>query len=183
MRAVALSLLGLALAVTCCGAPAESEPRESPEPATKALEPEGCGMVFSPVPELLDATEVATARWSAATGCDIRVGEGGVPVLLTDQILDPNGVERDGWAGVVNEYSPPSPELAGLRGSLVVLLTGRRMPLAVLHEMAHALGQPGHIDGSGDVLDGAAPAPVIGPLSLESLCSVLPCTAFRPESL
>lgn len=173
-----LSLV-LAISVTCCGSPPLAEqdastPLDDAEtPAPAPTEPEGCGMVFSPVPELLEATELATARWSAATGCDVRVGEGGVPVVFVDPIADGLvGENGETAAGGVYRY-----ELTGVCaqiGQVAEYMT----PQTVAHEMGHCIGQPGHTE---DGLMSPYAKGQLNAASLQRVCDVFPCAAFVPE--
>jgi len=190
MRPVALSLLGLALAVTCCGSPGETV-SEMPAPAAEATveapeattaesepetaEPEGCGMVFTPVPELLEATEAAAARWSPATGCDVRVDEGGLPVVVLDDVINLEGESKNARTTFKGEPGAATPLAIEVRRDIP-----RDFGRVMVHEMGHALGGHGHTDSG--VMKGKSEAGApIDALSLSLVCENLSCVAFVPE--
>lgn len=175
MRPIVLSLLGLSLAVTCCGAPTEPEPGESPEPATVAPEPEHCGMVFSPSPELLEATEIAAARWSAATGCDVRVGEGGLPMTVLDEVIDLDGDSKTARTTFKGE-----PGAAYAMGIEVRRDRAWDFDRLVAHEMGHALGGHGHTE-TGVMKGRCDTGAPIDAVSLGLVCENLSCASFATE--
>jgi hypothetical protein len=128
-----------------------------------------CGAAFDPDPVLLADTTAAAARWSAATGCDIRVEAGGVPVQLVLSIKRPDGSDT------------PGAVTADL--SLVEIhqkARGAQRTRTVLHEMGHALGA-GHVHAHGVMSDTAPFDAVIDAPSLEEVCAHLACSAFVPE--
>lgn len=175
--------LVLAISVTCCGSPPETQwdasgstPLDDAEtPAPPPTEPEGCGMVFSPVAELLEATEIAAARWSTATGCDVRVGEGGLPVTEQTDMRDRDGDPVNGRALVYSDAV--TREYARCDG---LVLSTTRAERTVAHEMGHCLGAMGHASAGmlseyadgGDLIDAAA---------LDLVCANLACAGFNPE--
>lgn len=137
------------------------------------VEAEPCGMVFSPVPELLDATVAQAARWSVATGCDIRVGEGGVPVVIAEQILAPDGTRR---RGVAREESGVLVRIEIERATAIFSNT---LDTILGHEIGHVLGAHAH---AGCLM--ASPVVNHAPIcaaDLEAVCASLACSAFNPE--
>lgn len=190
-------LTALALSAFGCGSPPEAQPDASEStplddaetPAPDANEPEGCGMVFSPVPELRRATEIAAARWSAATGCDVRVGEGGVPLRalpLVFAVQDSRGIRVagepiDGGEQLCGASFGRIGESITWQVSIATATPG--CPSAehiVTHETGHVLrADYGHSNG------GSMQVPLLGgPIeetSLGFVCSGFPCAGFNPE--
>lgn len=138
-------------------------------------EPEACGMVFSPVPELLEATELAAARWSAATGCDVRVGEGGVPVVYVDPVADGLvGIGGNGENASGGVYRYEETGACAQIGQVIEHSTAQ----TVAHEIGHCIGQPGHTE---DGLMSPFAKGALNAASLERVCDVFPCAWFNPE--
>lgn len=151
------------LLVAACGACRGEEVSES----EAAVEPE---IVFTPDDVLAADVTSAAARWSAATGREIVVGEGGVPVQLVLAIKRPDGTDT------------PGAVTADL--SLVEIhqkARGAQRTRTVLHEIGHALGA-GHAHTHGVMSDAAPFDAVIDAASLEEVCAHLACTAFIPEA-
>jgi hypothetical protein len=126
-------------------------------------------VAFSPDEALRLDVELAALRWGAATGCDVFVGDGGIPVLVVASVERPDGTQAPGKTSEardrieVNVRSRPSQRTS-----------------TVLHEMGHALG--GDHVGSRGVLSGEkGRVDVIDAPALESVCSRLPCAALSPE--
>jgi len=129
-----------------------------------------CGMTFDPAPALLEATEAAATRWSAATGCDVRVEAGGVPVRFA------SAEERGGHQAaavrnrVTGEWSVGvAPSL--LRWTAETLLT---------HELGHVLGCLGHTT-DGLMAETTTLYAPIDASALDCVCSSLACALFAPE--
>lgn len=168
------ALLG---AIGCAqGAPIPSgtlDMSPSSAPAEQALDAPACERVFSPEAGLEAATQAAAERWSAATGCDVHLGEGGWWVL---------------WAGEITIVDAP----AGTVGLGATYPDDRATWIArdqslgdltftVTHEMGHALrAERGHAD-SGLMAAAAKPGALIDDASLSFVCATLPCEAFNPE--
>ncbi len=165
--------LVLVLGMAACSQGAESEDPQLAGPfVLHAGEPEPapCGMAFDPAPELLAATEAAAARWSAATGCDVRVEAGGVPVIVADDLRTASGKRAaEAW-----RHTAAEPDVCR-RIDVDSELGG---PISVAHGLGHCLGARGHAE-SGLMADGAPG--VIDAASLSLVCSLLDCTAFAPE--
>jgi hypothetical protein len=205
--------LWLALALlAACGSPPAADEAVAPGQAPTTTVPEDpqathladgdvtsadaphrpCRMAFDPDPELLAATEAAADRWAPATGCDVRVEAGGVPVRAMPRIFiaddeqvvhgdDPNGDRHlvcgvtqhrwdvGAWAIHVATDSPPCT---------------RPLDEVVAHEVGHAFGPPAtHAEG-GLSADSNAPrrTSLISDETLEWACSYTDCLAFAPES-
>lgn len=165
--------LVLVLAMAACAQGAEIAPQlvgpfvlhpGEPEPAP-------CGMAFDPAPELRGATEKAAERWSAATGCDVRVEAGGVPVVVARGLTTSGGKRVAGaW-----RHTAAEPDICR-RIDIDDQLGG---PITVAHELGHCLGARGHSE-TGLMAEGA-PGPIDG-ASLALVCSALHCSVFVPES-
>jgi hypothetical protein len=149
-------------------ASADSPPSVESEPPGRAAIPTECAVTFSPEPELGAATRSAASDWSAATGCAITVGAGGIPVLLADSIPDADGDEHMGVT---------SPE----RDVIRIHRRATRRYHVVVHEMGHALGGD-HVETDG-VLSGQVPRTnTIDAASRASVCSRLSCAPASPQS-
>lgn len=177
-----VSLVCLAGACGACSAAGDSAvysdgPVPSPAAGTQlaASEPEPCGVAFDPAPELLEATQRAAERWSAATGCDVRVDADGIPLVVLDEVIDNAGKPTRGrtttvWVdGVLR-----TDRIEYRRDSLDQV--GRIVP----HEMGHAIGGYGH-SGAGIMRERPKATDVIDSSSLELVCATLDCAAFEPE--
>ena len=148
--------------------------------AAAPVEAPVCRVVFSPDPELLDETVAATARWAAATGCDIGVAEGGIAVRLVEQgWMSGNGTTADGHT-FTTERQPG--ELPGTNIEIDIARTHRA--LSLLHEIGHVLRwDDAHIEDAPAALmfhDGGR-----GRITAEDVtyaCSgPIACMAFVPE--
>jgi hypothetical protein len=145
------------------------------DPLPEPVAPTGCGMVFSPVPELLEATEVAAARWSSATGCDIRVGEGGIPVTEESDMRDSDGNVVSGKTPLVLDASTR----AYIRCLSVTVSTDRNDGV-LPHEIGHCIGAAGHTT-EGLMSEYPGDHDIINSVSLELVCQSLDCASFNPE--
>lgn len=188
--------LVLVLAIAACAQGAEIDPQLVGPFVLHASspEPEPCGMAFDPAPALLAATEDAAARWSAATGCDVRVEAGGVPIVAWYSLF----VEyREGRALLSSiNHGGTMRHICGLStwtdddSAVRIIDVSQPYPgcedteWSVMHEMFHALvGERGHSE-SGVGASGNDPdrSPRIDEASLLAVCSRRPCSAFTPES-
>jgi hypothetical protein len=161
-----LVLLGL---LAACGGNAESEPDLlATVPYVLHDEPR-FGLALTPHPALADATQRAAERWSSATGCDVRVAPGGVPVVHVRGLTTTSGKRAAGalrhTGNDVCKRIDIDDELGG--------------PRTVAHEIGHCLGAHGHAE-SGLMAEGAGSG-VIEAASLTFVCSKVACTAFQPE--
>lgn len=142
---------------------------ETPAPA--------CRVVFSPEESLRPETEEAAARWSKATGCDVAVGEGGIPVRLVDDLgLSERGTRVHGWTHCLDTSVPCK------RSGLVIDLTPEHKPAAMAHEIGHALPAiMAHVTDEHALMDNSGGDGFILAADLVQICSVLHCQAFAPE--
>lgn len=168
LHLVSISLLSLA-----CSAAGQDE--SGSVYSVTATGVETCGMSFDPVPELLDGSTVAASRWSTATGCDISIAEGGIPVVLAD----PDQV-RDS-AGVLKRSTTE------IKDGVPIVIKYRRGPLLpwtvetmLTHEFGHALGAHGHTQ-SGIMAEATKLGAKIDEEALELVCAELQCVALAPE--
>jgi hypothetical protein len=132
--------------------------------------------VFTPAPELRAATERAAARWAGATGCDIRVGPAGLPVVLVPNVVATDGEPANGATdGFVDA-----------RGRLVAYVqvriarTAKDPERTLLHEMGHALGALGHAQTG---IMAVAPSAVahLDPAAIELVCATLDCVRVQDD--
>lgn len=161
-----LVLLVALLAQACAGS--SSPPRDEEAPPGLALTA-ACSVVLSPGPVLVEPTAAAAERWSAATGCDIRLGDGGVPVTLVLSIRRPDGSEAPGMTPADRsriEVNQRTGEPQRYR--------------TIAHELGHLLGVDAHVEGNG-IMGGEGHQDVIDGESLAAVCAALPCAWFRPE--
>ena len=136
-----------------------------------------CGVVFSPEESLRIEVEATAARWAAATGCDIRVGEGGIPVRVSADLgLSSRGTRVHGWTHCSDLEVPCK------RSQLIIEVTADHKPATLAHELGHAL--PNRMDHlEGDALMGpAGGAGLISAADLTYVCERLHCQAFVPEA-
>jgi hypothetical protein len=186
--------------LACCGeAPdvTEFDPAFAVELSTirpAPLEVGHCGMAFDPVSEMLELTKAAAARWSSATGCDVRVEPGGVPVraqgfLFIEEL--PSGLVR------VHDSNPQLAfdELCGGTfwrpdGSVSHIIVATDSPscprgpgVSTDHEAGHALARRRGHPATGLMADTNADGrtDVVNSASLVWICEALDCAVFVPE--
>lgn len=163
------------LLLTCsvalgCGGDAIPPSAAAGTPGPTLIGAAHCAATFSPDAALLEATELAAARWSVATGCEVVVAEGGVPVELAATIPRPDGSEAPGATSAERDL---------VRINMRVGKAQRER--TVMHELGHALG--GDHTASDGVLSGAKGGrDVIDAEALATVCSRLPCTVRNAES-
>jgi hypothetical protein len=163
--------LVLMLGVAACAQGAEIDPQlegpfvlhaGGPEP-----EPAPCGLAFDPDPELLEATEAAAARWSAATGCDVRIEAGGIAVRIAST------EQRGGHQAAARRNRETGEWAIGVAPGLLPWTADTLLT----HEFGHVLGCVEHTpDGlMAEVIELYAP---IDESALRCVCAVLECAVF-----
>lgn len=175
-----LLLLAVLLLAACAGSEPSLDATEETAPLAVAIEtaPEVvCSVTFTPDPELLAETRQAAARWSAATGCDIRVGEGGIAVrLVAERMVTPEGTEGHG-----HTYCPTSDPCT--RSGLVIDVARDHHPATIAHEMGHALGSSSaHVEDESALMFHTGGEGAIVSADLCYVCETLGCSAFVPEA-
>lgn len=135
-----------------------------------------CHQYFDPDPDTRRFVEPAVARWSRATGCDIAIKAGGIPIMNVPSITMPDGryvggiTVFDNWCGVkeiqISDLSPDPFRTA-------------------VHEIGHVIGRSCLRDDSGHSATGVMSSSIgqkkIDESSLTLICGVLECDEFRPE--
>jgi hypothetical protein len=166
--------LTLALLLAACGA----EPIEATGPIVLTPDaevergPEPLPVItLSPSPELLDAATDWAARWSAATGRGIVVGDGGHRIEAQDDVLNDAGKRLCGGTRLST----------GIRVARVQAGTCPGMYETLGHELGHLLGADAHTESHG-IMDVASDPRPIDAAALELVCANLECSAFRPET-
>jgi hypothetical protein len=176
-----LLLLALLLPLVChCGgaldgqegAPAALDQSTVPEDPESATEPTPLPeIVLSPSAEMLDATEDWAKRWSAATGRDIRVGEGGSVIVAEDVVTSEDGTRR--LCGGIRLST-------GIRVARIQAATCPGMYETLGHELGHLLGADAHSD-EGDVMAVSSDPQPITAKGLALVCPNLGCPIKTPE--
>lgn len=161
-----LYALGLA---ACGGAPDVEQLAAPSSPA--------CGFALVPARELIDETKSAAARWSAATGCSIRIERGGFRVRLVEPMRTRSGAVQPGLTH----------RLEG--GELVIDVTSERSEAVLPHEFGHLLQllgsapppPPGHLDDGFSLMVSGGGEGAISEADLDFVCAGFPCAARVPE--
>jgi len=200
MRRAVLTLLALALGCACGaepdGAPVTLAPAESDSDRSEPV-------LLSPVPELEYATKRAVYRWNVASGCgegsgcEVVLGEGGIPVAYADEIVSAKGTRAQAVTCRGDEGANVC-----TRGQVAVFVRrGNTEPeRLVAHEVGHLRG--GHhtetgVMWSADGMSAAEKAAIeampyrdlverfaitrIDAASLHSVCERQRCLGFTPE--
>lgn len=166
------------LLLTCsvalgCGSDAipPSAPADTPGPTlTPQVGEAYCYVAFSPDEELREATELAAARWSLATGCEVVVAEGGIPIELAASVERPDGSQAP---GVTSEDR----KLIQINARS----SATQRTSSVFHEMGHALGGD-HTLTQGVLSGEKGRVDIIDQAALDTVCSRLACGAVSPEA-
>jgi hypothetical protein len=154
-----LARFGMVAALVAAGCDADVSPPHGPPAAAEPI-------VLSPDAELADEVAAAAARWAAATGRALELGDGGLPILAADAIPREDGTQARGET-MMGQYSR----------------IHRRAPdraRTVLHELGHLLGGD-HVDTMGVLSYRRGYVAIIDGASLAAVCERLECLAFRPE--
>lgn len=162
----ALLLVVLALVVGCSGA-------SGVEPSAPS-----CGFALVPAPALVAEVKAAAERWSAATGCDVRIERGGVRVRLVPPMRTRSGGVQPGLTHWLDS------------GELVIDVTDERSAPVIPHELGHLLQLLGdapppperaHLTDGFSLLASGGGEGFITDADLEFVCSGFPCAARVPE--
>lgn len=103
------------------------------------MEAARCGAVFSADSGIAELVESAATQWSEATGCDVRLGEGGIPVSYVERIVDARGNPQ---CGETHRLRDDSGAILGVDFIHISTNLADRCHLHardVLHEMGHGL--------------------------------------------
>lgn len=159
-------------------------------------EPVLVAYTLTPDADIFGFTQRAVYRWNTArgcepgSGCELTIGEGGIPVGYVDEILMP-GVDEHGDPMHASGASQPMPP--GLPGCdwqhVHVSLTGNDPQRTLLHELGHVLGITQHtltgvtMDRSrlSDAEAKEMHAWSITEEVLTEVCSKTACAGFQPE--
>lgn len=164
--------LCMVLSLACGVAPVEHQ--DEPEDASVELIGDAwCSFTFSPSDAARAMTEAAAAQWGEATGCDIRIGEGGVSVELVDRITTDEGAPMCGAA--LRE----SGLVTTIQISMATADRCWRPALTLLHEMGHALAPRAPNDGHAEAglmrAQQDPEATIVDAAAVELVCAELHC--------
>jgi hypothetical protein len=130
----------LAVLSLACGAPADPIADAPVEQA-----PASCEVLLSPSPELLGMAQSAAEQWSAAVSCNVRIGEGGIPMALVPRVLNAKGEPQ---CGVTHRLRDEAGAVVGVSSIEISASKPDRCwqtARHVLHETGHAIvPQLGH---------------------------------------
>lgn len=143
----------VALALCACTAPDEPA-AEAERVVLPAADWRGCARVFTPEPGIAALTREAVAQWREATGCDLRVAEGGIPVRYVERVLNDEGEPQ---CGVTRRLRVDGVIVGAREVEISASIPDRCHDVArnLLHELGHALAP-----GRGHTSDGLmAPVP------------------------
>jgi hypothetical protein len=184
VKIIAALLLSLSVACSAGGPGADGAPVFAAEQTAPATAPAPCERVYSPDVDSARFVEAAAARWSAATGCEIRVGAGRIPVTMSEQLTNPiTGEHPQG----ITEYLPTR---IGLQRGMVptvhqagagVTDNESMLFLVAMHEMGHSLGIHQEMDLSGGVMSVSGDG-LVHAAELEVVCAAIACEVFAPEA-
>jgi hypothetical protein len=153
-------------------------------------------LVLTPAPELEAATLEAAQAWSDATGLDVTVGPGGIPVVVDDALQAGGNAPDEGACGRTYVRRLATGKLVDVR-QIAVRLTAPagyhcRTPAGTLrHEIAHALrslGSPDVDPGAGHADEGlfaerANDSSTIDADALAAVCETAACAWMQEEGL
>lgn len=140
-----------------------------------------CSVALEPDAAVADVTDEWAGRWSAATGCDVRVESGGIPVRGVEDTLIEDGRTRCGATRRLH------------RGDETIQILDVEIDLTppegcvgwgytLGHELGHVIGARGHTE-SGLMVEKLSLGTVhmIDAAALELVCAEAKCPAFNPE--
>jgi hypothetical protein len=130
-----------------------------------------CKLSVSPDPSILSATESAINRWNQASGCNIQIADGGIPVRPVESIFTPDNQRALG------RYT------CNGNVSIEVLGTSNRLESIIVHELGHAIsgGCESQAHSESGVMTETRSCDQIDEASLNLICDRVECTAFNPE--
>ena len=163
-RSVRVYVLQLLVA---CGS---ASPPSVPEGVTRGDLNGGCEVKLAAEPALLAYVEESAARWSLATGCDVRLADGGVEFRLASDLPFGEGGKQ------VPAWTRDDRKLVLVHARARETQRARSVP----HELGHVLGGL-HTLSDGVLSGGKQRRDVIDVEALDSVCRVLDCRALNPE--
>ena len=169
MKPQQYSLVLISALCIACGAPLEKKE----EPA--------CHIKFRPVPELMEAAQLAADRLREASGCEAEfVDKKGAQILYSESVVDEDGKEACGITyarastGRVSLIDISSNEETGCEG---------RLDDTIAHELIHAfIGKPTEHAESGVFALHNNANMVFNESSLTVLCTYALCSTFNVEA-
>jgi hypothetical protein len=183
-------ILLLSVASGCGVSPPSVRPGADSNADAGVVGEAACWVVVTPDGALLAETERAAERWSEATGCDVRVGEGGVPIVAWPRLFVEYTADGRALLADINHGGTMKP-LCGLSSwtedesavRIIDVSLACDVGDAVTHELGHALAGLKRHSFTGMMAAGDNPARsrVIDAASLELVCYQLPCAAPSPE--
>jgi hypothetical protein len=193
------------LALAACGNAAEVEPREAASrPAGSVLSSADGGLegqtgaeqrptAFVLAPEGVPLTRVATewaGRWEKASGLDIGVGDGGIPVTFAEHLFfaDHDGVTQEVCGLTTQRFYDDRVsewyEVVSIEINTAPLPGCPTWGYSVGHEIGHALVGPAVPHAAGGIFSNPlkrGQTYKIDESTLTDVCSHAPCQSFTPE--
>lgn len=149
-----------------------------------------CYVAFSPDEALRPAAERAAERWSGATGCDVVLADGGIPIVAWSRLFVEYTDDGHALLSDIN-HGGTMRSLCGLSTwtedesavRIIDVSLACNAEDAVTHEMGHALSRLKRHSRTGVMAAGenTARSSAIDAASLELVCYELPCAAQNPE--
>lgn len=132
------------------------------------LTSQNCDLVLTPEPALLEMSEKAAEIWSAASPCNVTIGDEGVPVSRV-RVME-KGVSAQ-VSYIIKDGNPGLWKVNWIH--IKASVDPDYAMSAFMHEIWHALGGRDHVDSG----LGASPAQGEWPdqLSIDEMCTVLVC--------
>lgn len=172
---LALILLGT---LACGAAPESGALPEAPTSTTAApVVFNACTATLTPAAEIADLTAAQIAAWNAATGCSVQLGEGGIPVVLSDEVIAPE-TGKAVWG--YTDYDMNAQGFTTVVRSVAISKVSRNRADTVRHELGHFMGVHEH------TANGLMAADYNGVMAIDStalvqVCEHTTCLAFNPE--